>query len=94
MVRRNEPIARTGRDESVTRGNKAVARRDEAVGLTGKSEAVIARAGRDEAFARGDECSTSRCCVAVVVIIWAGNSRTAARATSGLRDRPQRQTAK
>ena len=93
MVRRNEAIARTGRDESVTRGNKAVTRRDEAVGLTGRSETVIARAGRDEAFARGDELTGPGGCVAVVVI-WAGNRQAATRAAGGLRDRQHCQTAK
>lgn len=62
-------------------------RNDEAVGLTGASETVTARAGLDEAVTRGDKPAGTGSYVAVVVIR-AGNSRTAARPASGLRNRP------
>lgn len=83
-------MARTGRDETGARGNKAVSRRNEAIGLTGGSKTVIARARRDEAFARSDESSAPGYGV-VMVVVRARNRQATARAdgTIGLRDRPQ-----
>ena len=65
-------MARTGRDETVARGYKSVARRDETIGLTGRGEPVIAGAGRDEAIARCDRRTAPGNCV-VVIDIRAGN---------------------
>ena len=80
-------MGRTGRDETVARGDKSVARRNEAIGLTGRGETVIASAGRDKAIARCDRRTAPGYCV-VVVDIRSGTRQVAARATIGLRGHP------